>query len=102
MCYVGPMKLVDDVKRQTMSNLEDEIITKMGKQMSDEIDFSILADMLCELGWRRVILSPMTWEDGYAVDAWTAKHIKGNFETMGLVWVFEREDDANWFTLRWL
>jgi hypothetical protein len=102
MCYVGPMKLVDDVKRQTMSNLEDEIITKMGKQMSDEIDFSILADMLCAIGWRRVILSPMTWEDGYAVDAWTAKHIKGNFETMGLVWVFEREDDANWFTLRWL
>ena len=102
MCYVGPMKLVNDVKRQTMSNLEDEIINKLGKELANEIDFQILADMLCSIGWRKVILSPMTWEDGYAVDAWTAKHIKGNFETMGLVWVFEREEDANWFTLRWL
>jgi len=102
MCYVGPMKLVNDVKRQTMSNLEDEIITKLGKELANEIDFQILADMLCSIGWRKVILSPMTWEDGYSVDEWTAKHIKGNFETMGLVWVFEREEDANWFTLRWL
>jgi hypothetical protein len=85
-----------------MSNLEDEIITKMGKELSNEIDFQILTDMLCELGWRKVILKPMTWEAGLEVDAWTAKHIKGNFETMGLVWVFEREEDANWFTLRWI
>jgi hypothetical protein len=85
-----------------MSNLEDEIITKLGKEMSNEIDFQILADMLCSIGWRKVILRPMTWEDGYSVDEWTARNIKGNFETLGLVWVFEQEEDANWFALRWL
>ena len=85
-----------------MNSLEDEIITKMGKQMSDEIDFGILTEMLCELGWRRVILSPMSTEDSYEVDMWTKKHVKGHFETMGLVWVFEQEEDANWFALRWL
>ena len=85
-----------------MISLEDEIISKMGKQMSDEIDFGILTEMLCELGWRRIILSPMSTEDSYEVDAWTAKHIKGHFETMGLVWVFELEEDANWFALRWM
>jgi hypothetical protein len=84
------------------NSLEDEIISKMGKQMSDEIDFGILTDMLCELGWRRVILSPMSTEDSYEVDMWTKKHVKGHFETMGLVWVFELEEDANWFALRWL
>lgn len=84
------------------NSLEDEIITKMGKQLSDEIDFEILTGMLCELGWRKIILRPMTMEDSYEVDAWTTKNIKGHFETMGLVWVFEYEEDANWFALRWL
>jgi hypothetical protein len=82
--------------------LEEEILNKAGKAMADEIDFEILCSMLIELGWRKVILRPMTWEDGYELDAWTAKHVKGNFETMGLVWIFEDEEDANWFTLRWL
>jgi hypothetical protein len=83
-------------------NIEEDIINRAGKRMADEIDFQILADMLCELGWRKVILSPMTWEMGLEVDAWTAKHIKGPVENMGLVWIFEQEEDANWFALRWL
>jgi len=83
-------------------NIEQDIINKAGKAMADEIDFSILTEMLCELGWRRVILSPMTGEQGLELDAWTANHIKGNFETLGLVWIFEDEEDANWFALRWL
>ena len=85
-----------------MNSLEDEIITKMGKQMSDEIDFEILTGMLCQLGWRKIILSPMTTENSIEVDVWTVRNVKGNFETMGLVWVFEQEEDANWFALRWL
>ena len=83
-------------------NIEQDIINKAGKAMSDEIDFGILTEMLCELGWRKVILKPMTWEAGANIDAWTAKHIKGPFETMGLVWIFEQEQDANWFALRWM
>ena len=85
-----------------MISIEEDIINKAGKAMADEIDFGILTEKLCELGWRRVILSPMSTEDSYEVDVWTAKHIKGHFETMGLVWVFELEEDANWFALRWM
>ena len=85
-----------------MNNLEQDIINRAGKRMADEIDFTILTDMLCGIGWRKVILKPMTMEDGYAIDSWTANHVKGHFETMGLVWVFEKEQDANWFALRWL
>ena len=85
-----------------MNNLEDEVITEMANQMSREIDFEILTGMLCELGWRKIILSPMTMEQSQELDNWTKEHIKGPFETMGLVWVFEDEADANWFALRWL
>ena len=82
--------------------LEEELLNKAGKAMADEIDFEILCGMLKELGWRKVILRPMTGEDSTEVDIWTAKNVKGHFETMGLVWIFEHEDDANWFALRWL
>jgi hypothetical protein len=85
-----------------MSDLQEQIINDAGKQLANEIDFEILCSMLKELGWKKILLRPMTWEDGYEVDAWTGKHIKGHFETMGLVWIFELEEDANWFALRWL
>ena len=83
-------------------NLEEEILNKAGSRMANEIDFEILCGMLTELGWRKIILKPMTWEAGANIDTWTAQHIKGPFETMGLVWIFEQEQDANWFALRWL
>jgi hypothetical protein len=85
-----------------MHTLEQEMLDSAGSRMAAEIDFNVLADMLCQIGWRKVILKPMTWEAGATIDAWTAAHIKGPFETMGLVWIFEQEQDANWFALRWL
>jgi hypothetical protein len=85
-----------------MSNLEQEMIEAAGNRMAAEIDFEVLSGMMCEMGWTKIVLKPMTWEDSYSVDEWTATNIKGNFETMGLVWIFEDQQDANWFSLRWL
>jgi hypothetical protein len=82
--------------------LEEEIIKEAGNRMAAEIDFTILSDMLCSIGWTKVILRPMTHEDSTAIDMWTATNVKCNFETMGLVWVFEDPKDAMWFKLRWL
>ena len=83
-------------------DLQEQIINDAAKRMSDEIDFEILCGMLGELGWTKVILKPMTWENGALIDLWVETNVKGHFETMGLVWIFEREQDANWFKLRWL
>jgi hypothetical protein len=83
-------------------NLEQDIIERAGRQMANEIDFTILTDMLVSIGWRKIILRPMAWETGAELDQWVDQHVKGHYETMGLVWVFEQADDANWFSLRWL
>jgi len=83
-------------------NIEQDIIDRAGKRMSDEIDFGVLTGMLCSLGWTRVVLKPMTSEQGRDIDEWVTNNIKGPFETMGLVWVFEQPKDAVWFTLRWM
>ncbi len=80
----------------------EDIINSAANQMAKEIDFTILTEMLCQIGWTKVVLFPMTWENGALIDHWVEQNIKGNFETMGLVWVFEQQQDANWFALRWL
>lgn len=83
-------------------NIQDEILNAAGSAMAREIDFGILCGFLIEIGWRKIILNPMTTETSQAIDQWTEQNVKGNFETMGLVWIFEQEQDANWFALRWL
>ena len=83
-------------------DLEQSIINGASKRMSDEIDFQVLSGMLCEMGWTKVILTPMTTERSNAIDQWLKENIKHPFETMGLVWVFERKADASWFMLKWI
>lgn len=85
-----------------MNSVEQDIINAAGSRMAAEIDFTILSDMLVEIGWTKVVLSPMTWENGALIDLWIEQNVKGNHQTMGLVWIFEREQDASWFKLRWL
>lgn len=82
-------------------NLQDELLERMSSELSKQIDFEVLSGMLCELGWTKVVLKPMTWEDGMIVDDWVAQYVKGPFETMGLVWLFEDSKDATMFILRW-
>jgi hypothetical protein len=83
-------------------NIADDIMDQAAKNMADDIDFEVLNTLLCEdNGWTRVVLRPMTWEDGLEIDGWVEQNVKGKFRTRGLVWVFERPSDASWFTIRW-
>jgi hypothetical protein len=84
-----------------VSDIQQDIIDRAGQRLADEIDFTILTDMLCTIGWTKVVLNPMTWEHGALIDSWVESNVKGHFETMGLVWVFEDAKDAAWFVLRW-
>ncbi len=87
--------------KTAVQTLEDQIAERMASELAKEMDFQILASMLCELGWTRVVLKPMTWEEGNVVDEWVSNNVKGHFETMGLVWLFESSKDATMFILKW-
>ena len=65
-------------------DLQQQMLDEMGKRMSEEIDFEILCGMLCEMGWTKVILSPMTWETGDAIDLWVHKNIITHMRTWDL------------------
>jgi hypothetical protein len=86
---------------QMISSLEDELSARMSEKIANEIDFEIMCGFLMELGWTKVVLTPMTYEHGQDIDTWMKNNITGHFETMGLVWVFENPKDASWFILKW-
>lgn len=79
-----------------------DVIDQMGNRMAKHMDFEILCGFLIKLGWRKIILSPVSHETSCEIDDWVDVHIKGKYETLDLVWIFEREEDANWFALRWI
>lgn len=82
--------------------IEEKILSTAVQELSDDIDFEVLTNLLEEMGWHKVVLEPMTWEQGTEVDIWVIQNVKGKYNTRGLVWIFEHEKDANWFKLRWI
>ena len=88
--------------RRDSKRLEEEMMDHMAKQMAEDVDFELIGGLLEETGWTKVVLRPMTWETGDAIDLWMLKNCKGQYKTRGLVWLFERSEDAMWFKLRWM
>ena len=76
-------------------------MAEKAKELAEEIDFHVLSEMLQGIGWVKVVLSPMTWEQGYEVDKWITENCHSAVETLGLVWLFENRDEAALFTLTW-
>jgi hypothetical protein len=85
-----------------VKTLEEEIISKAGKEMAREIDREVLWGMLKGMGWRRVMLDRFT-DNNHAVDIthWLAANCKNPFERSGADFIFESEVDAVNSTLRW-
>lgn len=83
--------------------LEEEILNKAGNAMAREIDREVLWGMLEGMGWTRVIL-PTLGDGVQAVEiiVWLENNCKHPYERQGRDFLFESQQDANWFKLRWL
>jgi hypothetical protein len=83
-------------------SLENEIAQELSEKMCSQIDFEILSDVLVSAcGWTKIILTPMTHEQSKEIDSWLADNCKGEYRTMGLVFLFEQAKDVTWFTLKY-
>ena len=83
--------------------IEDEIADKMAEQMSREVDREILWGMLEGMGWTRVMLSTLgNGEQAVEIIVWLEDNCKRAYERSGRDFIFENQQDANWFKLRWL
>lgn len=83
-------------------NLEDQIMNEMAKEISAEIDFGVMSEMMVAQGWHKVELGYFT-NNKIAVDIayWAEEHSKFKFIKHGRMYVFEDAGDAINFSLRW-
>lgn len=83
---------------------EEEIKDILSKEIAAEIDWEILSSMLLLQGWTAVTakVNTKTDNDAEIVERWFAKNIKGKSRGHNEYWLFENEDDAVLFALRWV
>jgi len=83
--------------------LEQEIINETDNAMAREIDREILWGMLEGMGWTRVMLPTLgNGEQAVEIIVWLEDNCKHAVERNGRDFMFESQQDANWFKLRWL
>jgi len=83
--------------------LEDMVMEKMANSIASDIDREVLWGMLTGIGWTRVMV-PRLIDNEHAIDItyWLEDNCKHPFERNGRDFIFESQQDANWFTLRWM
>lgn len=91
-----------DVNRM-ISTLENQFVENVTKEMQQEIDREILWKILLEIGWTRVMLDRLQ-DNKHAIDIthWLAENCQHPFERSGRDFIFENEQDATLFILRWV
>ena len=83
--------------------LEDEIAEELAKEISDEIDFHIMKDLLTDSGWYTVqLLTLGSREKSIDIKDWVTKNCKRGFVSRGKTFIFKSKKEAEWFSLRWL
>ena len=85
------------------SELQDQILTNIAKEMQMDIDREVLWGMLKDIGWTRVMLDRLQ-DNKHAIDItiWLEENIKNPFERNGRDFIFEDPKDASMFILRWV
>ena len=85
------------------SQLQDQILTDIAKEMQTDIDREIRWGMLKGIGWTRVMLDRLQ-DNKHAIDItlWLEENIKNPFERNGRDFLFEDSKDATMFILKWV
>jgi hypothetical protein len=86
-----------------MTQLEDTLSEEMSKILAEEIDWELMVDMIASVGWIKVDL-PRINNRYHSIDIelWIDENCRGKHMKRGRTFVFERKEDAEWFSLRWL
>lgn len=85
-----------------MNNLQDEILDHQAKEMQRGIDWEIKAGMLETIGWTRVEVLTSTMEEHVEMLVWAKKNSLKSVNNRHDVFLFEDEQDAIMFKLKWL
>jgi len=79
-------------------NYIEEAVNRASKELSDEIDFSLLADIFRSDGWTEIDFNPRQPE---TIKEWLRTSCKGPCHSRGRRFLFKYESDAVNFVLKW-
>ena len=78
------------------------MLDKMSKQISNHIDWEILADVKISGGWTCVKLDRyLSNEHAVDIKIWIEENCTGKYDYSNTKFLFEKKQDAEWFILRW-
>lgn len=87
----------------TKRKIEDEMMDRLGKEISEEIDFGVMKSLLTESGWHAVELpSLLSREQSIDIQDWITENCKEGDLSRGKTFLFKSSKEAEWFILRWL
>lgn len=97
------MKSLDISSIVTSRDIEEEIISSLGEEMSKSIDFDIIVDVLCAFGWTKLTVE-YYYKDQRWVDImdWADQNCTGEYKEHNGTWIFEKTIDATAFALKWV
>lgn len=78
--------------------IEQELSLILAKEIQEEIDSAVIINLLIGLGWHLVSIDTNPPE----LQEWVDINIKHEYKTFQSRWIFENQQDANWFALKWL
>lgn len=87
-----------------MTNVQQEILDKMGREIQLEIDNGIMISLYVDGGWTEIKLPRFTGRH-QAIDIvdWCEENIaEQEYANFGTTFLFKNSADAEWFTLRWM
>lgn len=83
-------------------NLEQEMAESLGKEFQKTMDFEIMADIMVDIrGYTRLEIDYGPGQPWVDVIAWVDNNCTGEYQEHNGVWLFENEEDAIMFKLKW-
>lgn len=83
--------------------VEDVIVGELATILQEEIDWELMTDMMIAVGWTKVTL--YRFKDRYHsidIQLWLNENCKGDYRNRGSIFMFQKAEEAEWFSLRWL
>ena len=80
-----------------------DLYSQAAKILQEQIDWEVLTSVFVQSGWTTIDLP--RFKDRYEaidVDNWIDENCNGKHMKRGKTYVFEKTEDAEWFSLRWL
>jgi hypothetical protein len=85
-------------KHNISTDIHPTLADEMAKALADEIDWEIMCELMKSIGWTQIEIDRPSTED---ILVWCEKNLNGKYKVHSYTWMFERAEDATWFTLRW-